>query len=375
VGEIYLGGAGVARGYQGRSEQTSERFVPHPYSARAGSRLYRTGDLGRYRGDGELEYVGWLDEQVKVHGYRIEPGEVEAALSRHAQVSQALVTTYAEGGGEGRLVAYVVSDAGGEVTGAELREYLRAKLPEYMIPAYFVELEELPLSPNGKVDRGALPPPERSRAGLEKEYVGPRSRLEELLAEMWKEVLKLEAVGVHDNFFELGGDSIHSAIFINHLQERLGEYVYIVAIFDAPTIAGLAEYLERHYGEAVARVCGLEPSEQACVGEHPQDVVDGLVRHRCEPRPSGREQGLGVRVRVVVHGRQHGLARRGDAQRSVAQETLDVPRVLHDTDPTTKTGLDQIQNTDRVANSSRLAARRRASRKLGPTAAGSIAAR
>ena len=209
---------------------------------------------------GSLEYVGRIDEQVKVHGYRIEPGEVEAVLSRHAQVSQALVMTYAEAGGEGRLVAYVVSSAAGEVSGAELREYLREKLPEYMIPAYFVELEELPLSPNGKVDRGALPQPERSRAGLEKEYVGPRSRLEELLAEMWKEILRVEEVGMHDNFFELGGDSIHSAIFINHLQERLGEYVYIVAIFDAPTIAGLAEYLERHYGEAVARVCGVEQS-------------------------------------------------------------------------------------------------------------------
>jgi acyl-coenzyme A synthetase/AMP-(fatty) acid ligase len=199
TGEIVIGGAGVGRGYVGRAWETAERFRPDGYSGVSGARVYHSGDVGRYRADGELEYVGRRDEQVKLRGYRIELGEVEAVLREHSEVSEAVVIMRAEGGDQ-QLVAYVV---GGEAGAVELREYLRERLPEYMAPSAIVRLAELPLTANGKVDRRALPAPERR--AIAAGYVGPRSPVEETVAGIWANVLGVEKVGIHDNLFELGG--------------------------------------------------------------------------------------------------------------------------------------------------------------------------
>jgi len=211
VGEVYVGGVGLARGYQRGGGQTAERFVPDGVSGAAGRRLYRTGDLGRLSRDGELEYVGRKDHQVKVRGYRIETGEVEAALRELEWVREAVVVVREEVAGDQRLVGYLVGESGGEEElrerERELRVQLRGRLPEYMVPSAYVWLAELPLTPNGKVDRRGLPAPEQVQSAAA-EYVGPRNELEERLAGIWRELLRVERVGVTDNFFELGGHSL-----------------------------------------------------------------------------------------------------------------------------------------------------------------------
>jgi hypothetical protein len=262
VGEIYIGGAGLARGYLNRAELTAERFIPHPYSEESGARLYRTGDLARYLEDGEIEYVGRTDDQVKVRGYRIELGEIEARLREHSRVSECVVVASGESDGQKRLVAYVVSE-GEELMVNELRLHLKERLPEYMIPSQFVSLEQMPLTLHGKVDRRALPSPDTERPHLGREYLGPRTELERMLVKLWEQTLGVEHIGVYDNFFELGGDSIKGAILINKLQEWLGEYVYVVALFDAPTVSELAGYLNTHYAEAVARAYSVDPADNA----------------------------------------------------------------------------------------------------------------
>ncbi|MCA1615651.1 MAG: amino acid adenylation domain-containing protein [Acidobacteria bacterium] len=253
-GELHVGGVGLARGYLNRPGLTAEKFVPHPFSREPGSRLYKTGDLARFRPDGQLELLGRRDRQVKVRGFRIEPGEVEAALVTHPDVREAAVVTREEPPGRKRLVAYTVP-AGGRAPEADaLRRHLKERLPEYMLPSAFVSLDALPLMPNGKVDRKRLPAPDGARPELGQGYVAPRTDLEKMLAEMWQAVLRVSEVGVHDNFFDLGGDSIHAAIFINGLQKRLGVVIYVVALFDAPTVAALAAHLEeRHASTLPAR--------------------------------------------------------------------------------------------------------------------------
>ncbi len=207
-GELYLGGEGLARGYLGRAEATAEKFVPHPYSESGGARLYRTGDMGRYRGDGEIEYQGRRDQQVKVRGFRIELGEVEAVLRQHAAIREAVVLAREDEPGDKRLVAYLVSES--ELGVSELREWLKQKLPEYMVPTGYVWLAELPLTANGKVDRAALPAPEGTRPELDETFVIPRTLVEKQLTEIWSEVIGVKQIGINDNFFELGGDSILS---------------------------------------------------------------------------------------------------------------------------------------------------------------------
>ena len=239
VGEIYIGGAGVCGGYWERAELTAERYLPDPFSKRGGQRLYRTGDAGRYQGDGQLEYVGRLDEQVKVRGYRVELGEIEAELREQAAVREAVVVQRADEAGSKRLVAYVVAEAEAKISVSELRQGLQERLPEYMIPAAFVMLEELPLTVNGKVDRRALPAPDNQRPQLEKVYVAPRNQQEEQLAGIWAQVLGVEKVGVHDNFFELGGDSILIIKIIGKMIQ-IGFEVTAKQIHDHPTIAALA---------------------------------------------------------------------------------------------------------------------------------------
>ena len=245
VGELYIGGEGLARGYLHRAELTAEKFVPHPYGRTAGERLYRTGDMARWLKTGALEYLGRTDQQVKVRGYRIELGEIETALISHAGVQDAVVLAREDEAGEKRLVAYVVpSGDGPELTISEMRGYLREKLPAYMIPSALVVLTELPFTPNGKVDWRALPAPAGTRPELERPYVAPRDATEEIVAAIWIELLGVTQVGVHDNFFELGGHSLLATRVISKVREAFGSEVPLRALFEEPTVAGLAQRIE-----------------------------------------------------------------------------------------------------------------------------------
>ncbi len=241
--ELYIGGAGVARGYWGRPDLTAEKFVPDGASCEMGARLYRSGDEVRWCGDGDLEFVGRGDEQVKVRGYRIELGEIEAALMKHGAVKQCVVSAREDKESEKRLVAYVVGSEGWQVESQQLREYLRGKLPDYMVPAAFVELRELPLMPNGKIDRKALPAPGAITAAAA--GAAPMTAVEEIISGIIGEVLKVERVGVEDNFFELGGHSLLATQVVSRVREALQVEVALGELFESPTVAGLAEAVER----------------------------------------------------------------------------------------------------------------------------------
>ncbi|HKI03097.1 MAG TPA: amino acid adenylation domain-containing protein, partial [Thermoanaerobaculia bacterium] len=268
AGELLIGGDGLARGYRGRPDLTAEKFIPDPVSGRPGARLYRTGDLARFRPGGEIEFLGRLDHQVKIRGFRVELGEVEAALAAHPAVRQTVVAARAESGGGHRLVAYAVF--AGEVpdVGA-LRRFLAGRLPDPFIPSVFVALERLPLTPNGKVDRQALPAPE---AAAPVRAEAPRSALERTIAEIWREVLQLDVVGLRDNFFELGGHSLLAAQVHARLGETLGRELSMVDLFRHPTVAALARFLAPEEDEAapgpapLARAEGHEGREIAIVG-------------------------------------------------------------------------------------------------------------
>jgi amino acid adenylation domain-containing protein len=245
VGEIYIGGDGLARGYFRQPELTAERFIPHPFSAEAGERLYRSGDLARYLADGRIEFVGRGDEQVKVRGYRIELGEVEAALAQHPGVRAVAVTAREGVGGEKRLVAYVVSERADVPRIGELRGYLQEHLPGYMVPSDFVRLDALPLTPHGKVDRRALPAPKQTRPELASAFIAPRTPVEEVLAEIWAEVLSLDAVGIDDNFFDLGGHSLLATKVVSRVREAFQVDLPLRHLFESPTVATLAERIEK----------------------------------------------------------------------------------------------------------------------------------
>ena len=239
TGELYIGGAGVARGYLGRSALTAERFVPDPFCAEPGARLYKTGDLGRYLEDGNLQYLGRGDEQVKLRGYRIELGEIESALRSHEGVREAVVLALGPAGGHKHLVAYCSAREGArEVSGAALRAHLEERLPEYMVPALYVAVGRMPLTANGKIDRRALAEL-KAGAGEPAAEERPRTEAEETLAAIWCEVLGLERVGLHDNFFEQGGDSITS-IQVIAKAAKAGLTIMPSQIFEHPTVAGLA---------------------------------------------------------------------------------------------------------------------------------------
>ena len=240
VGELYLGGAGLARGYLNQPELTAEKFVKHPFSVDGEARLYRTGDLVRYLSDGRLEFVGRLDHQVKVRGYRVELGEVETALSRHSGVKECVVVAREEESGDKRLVAYVVSTSDVVFTPSELRSYLQEKLPEYMVPSAFVELAELPLTRNGKVDHRALPAPDYESQKLETAYLAPRTPTEERVAAIWSEVLRIELVSTDSNFFEIGGHSLLATQVVSRLREACRIELPLRKLFEFPTVAGLS---------------------------------------------------------------------------------------------------------------------------------------
>ncbi len=243
-GELHIGGAGLARGYLNRPELTAEKFVPNPFGDEPGARLYKTGDLARYLPDGSIEFLGRLDYQVKVRGFRVEPGEVETVLTEHPVVRQSVVVAREDEPGDKRLVAYVVPTQRQAPTSGELRALLKAKLPEYMVPSVFVLLEVLPLTPSGKVDRHALPAPEPSRPALEKAYAAPRTPVQEALVSLWVEVLGLGQVGIHDDFFELGGHSLLATRLVSRLCHTFQVELSLSSFFEGPTIAMLAERIE-----------------------------------------------------------------------------------------------------------------------------------
>jgi amino acid adenylation domain-containing protein len=243
-GELYLGGDGVARGYRNRPEVTAERFVNNPFNKGFGSRMYKTGDWARYLPDGNIEIFGRIDDQVKIRGFRIEPREIEAVLREHPGVRQVVVTAREDEHLDKRLVAYVVPKAAPGPTAAELRDHLKSKLPEYMLPSAFVPLDALPLTPNGKVDRKALPLPDGGESRLTKDFVSPRAPTEEIIAGIFREILGVDEVSIDDNFFELGGHSLLAARIISRLRNAFHLELPLRVIFESPTPAGLADSVE-----------------------------------------------------------------------------------------------------------------------------------
>jgi acyl carrier protein len=240
-GELYIGGAGVSAGYLNQPTETAARFVINPFSAHSESRLYRTGDVARYLPDGNIEFLGRADTQVKVRGHRVELGEIEAVLSRRPGVRQVVVTLFRDQSADDRIVAYIVSSP---LSLDGLRVALREKLPEYMLPSAFVFLKTLPLTPNGKVDRNALPPPDETRPGLPSDFVAPRNLVEKALTDIWANFLKVGAVGVNDNFFDLGGHSLLATQVISRMRKEFQLEIPLRSLFEAPTVAQLAEKIE-----------------------------------------------------------------------------------------------------------------------------------
>jgi amino acid adenylation domain-containing protein len=251
-GEIYIGGTGLARCYLNRPGLTAERFIPDPFGDKSGGRLYRTGDLARYSPDGNIEFLGRIDLQVKVRGYRVELGEIETVLRKHEAVQEAVVvallSSRKELGEEKQLVAYVVVREGKDLSASDLRRFLEEKLPSYMVPSSFVILEDLPLTPSGKVDRQALPEPEGGRPELESAFVAPRTPVEGVLAAIWAETLGVARVGVHDNFFELGGHSLLAVQLLSRVREAFQVDISLRGLFQTPTVAYLATEVSRNKG-------------------------------------------------------------------------------------------------------------------------------
>jgi acyl carrier protein len=265
IGELFIGGVGVARGYLDRPELTAERFVADPFSNRPGSRLYRTGDLARYRDDGSVDYVGRIDNQVKLRGYRIELGEIESVLSTHPQVRENAVVVRGEADGQQRLVAYVVG-RDGRPSAEELRGYLTERLPEYMVPAAFEFLDTLPRTPNQKVDRRALPAPTRSAS--DGRHIAPRDELERQLAAIWERELNIAPIGLTDNFFHLGGDSLLAVRLFSQIEKVLGTRLPVATLFTAQTIEQLGAILRQEGwspGEDVVAVSRCRPSRLVAV--------------------------------------------------------------------------------------------------------------
>ena len=244
-GELYIGGVGLARGYFNRPELTADRFIPNPFSTEPCARLYRTGDLARYRPDGNLEFIGRVDHQVKIHGFRIEPGEIEFVLSRHPAVEKAAVLARNTVSEENRLVAYVVFALDRNASAAELQDFLREKLPAYMIPSAFVFLENFPINPNGKLDRNALPVPNQTDPNAGRDFTEPRDKFERKLAEIWEEALGVKPIGITDSFFDLGGDSLLLPLVLGRIEKTFGLRLPLATLYQAPSIERLARLLRK----------------------------------------------------------------------------------------------------------------------------------
>lgn len=245
TGELYIGGAGVGRGYRHRPDLTTEKFIPDPFSDDPNARLYKTGDIARYLSNGEIDYVGRLDDQIKLRGYRIEPNEIVAVLDRHPSVQTSVVLAREDAKTEKRLVAYVVLNSESQPSADELRRFLGKELPEYMVPAVFVMLDELPLTEHGKMDRNALPLPDSRNTLRDEPFTPPGTPIEQRLASILSGLLDLDQVSVHDNFFFLGGHSLLGTQLIAQIRGAFGVEVALRTLFDTPTIADLSKEIER----------------------------------------------------------------------------------------------------------------------------------
>lgn len=243
-GEIYIGGAGLARGYWNRPDLTAERFIPNPFSSEPGARLYKTGDLARYLPDGQIEFLGRIDQQIKIRGFRIEPAEIVTVLDEHPAVKASVVLAREVEPGDNRLVAYFIPATKAQPTHMELRNFIAARLPEHMVPATFVKLDALPLNPSGKVDRAALPEPNVGNMLREHAFVEPRTPTEERVAEILAPLLDLERVSVGDNFFLLGGHSLLGTQVIARVRDSFGVNLSLRSLFDGPTVAELSAQIE-----------------------------------------------------------------------------------------------------------------------------------
>ncbi len=329
-GELYVAGPGLARGYLNRPELTAQRFIPNPFSRQPGARLYKSGDLCRYRIDGDIEYLGRIDHQVQIRGYRVELGEVEAALSQHACVRECVVCACPDNAAGLRLVGYVVARDGMPCPAASsLRAFARERLPDYMVPASYVFVDDLPRLPSGKIDRRTLPAPDGIRPAPGANYAAPRNQTERMLADLWARALGVDRIGIHDNFFDLGGHSLIAARIHGELTARLQSDVPLVALFDAPTIAQLAELLDRRAAPGPARrsrlgasLVTLRPSASG----HPLFCVHasggGVAVYR------GLADALSVDVSVIgIESRAIGDAsREHDSIESMAQEYVQLVR-------------------------------------------------
>ena len=251
AGEIYVGGAGVSRGYLNRPELTDERFVAHPFSSDPNARLYRSGDLARSSPDGGIEYLGRIDHQVQIRGFRVELGEIESVLKSHPQVRDALVS-YEQSTGSGRLLAYLIPTLDEIPDATELRGYLKSRLPEYMLPAAFLAVTAFPLTPNGKIDTQALPLPDNSRREDSVRYESPRTELERTIVDVWKQVLQVTTLSIHDNVFDLGAHSLHIVQVHQRLKGQFGGELAVVELFRHPTIASLSQLLSANHNHATS---------------------------------------------------------------------------------------------------------------------------
>ena len=259
TGELHLGGIQLSRGYLNRPELTAEKFVPNPFSDDPDSRLYRTGDQCRWRADGNLEFLGRLDDQVKLRGFRIELGEIETVLKEHPSVAQSVVVLREDRPGDKRLVAYCVSAADAAWNVTDLTRHLRTRLPDYMVPSVFVPLEAFPLTPSGKINRRALPAPDDSRPQLESVYVAPRNPIEEQLSSIWCDVLGIQSIGIHDNFFDLGGHSLLATRVVSRVRQAFSVELPLRSLFDVPTIAGLADQIQNLQSTSQSQTPPIQP--------------------------------------------------------------------------------------------------------------------
>ena len=258
-GEIYVGGDGLAVGYWERPDLTAEKFVRNPFSADPAARLYRTGDVGRFDTEGNVEFVGRIDHQIKLRGFRIELGEIEALLTRHPKVSNAVTMLREDMPGEKRLVAYLIPK-GDEPSGAELKAYLKEHLPEYMVPAAIVVMQKFPLTPNEKIDRKALPAPEQNRPDLDRTFLAPRDAIEQQLAKIWEKVLGVQPIGVADNFFDLGGHSLLAVRVFSQIEKTLGKKLPLATLFRAPTIQEIAAVIrEDNQAKSWSTIVDIQP--------------------------------------------------------------------------------------------------------------------
>jgi acyl carrier protein len=243
-GEIHVGGAGLAQGYRSRPDLTREKFIPNPFSSEPGSRLYKTGDLARILPDGQLVFLGRIDDQIKIRGYRIEPNEIVSALNRHPDVAESLIVPREDSSGDKQLVAYVVLHPGSTPTSTGLRGFLREWLPEHMLPAAFVRLEMFPLTAHGKIDRAALPAPTADNMVVDDSTFSPPSPIEERLTGILTRLLGVARISIHDNFFEMGGHSLLAAQVIVRVRESFGVQLSLRRLFEHPTVKEISAEIE-----------------------------------------------------------------------------------------------------------------------------------